>query len=438
MDRTRPGVGRRQRERELARGEAEAAWTETLRDLVGAARGVEGAIASAAPLAPPAIAAHVEALAARLRHEPPGPALADFAADVDDHTAHLVAIVLRQAAEGQARDVGQLLGELAGVARDEVAQRRRVEAERARTRTTVRVVVATAVALVALNPSYFEPFGSSAGQLVLAGIVLTAAGALSWLARLARYPAPEAVLVAAGDSMDPPPPTPPPAAAAELARALRLDRLVAVSAQDLRAASVGRDDVLARQAIAFLLGLVAGPALWTAGAAAGWGVPVWFVAWVSLMGALVGATAPVAHLGSVARSRRRDFRFALVTFVDLVGLFLAAGRGIEGALDAASRAGAGWAFGELAQAVHAAHHDGPPPGRASTSWERTSACPSCGRRRPPPCSGPPRAPGCASPWPPRPPPFGPGPWPTPRSRRLPRPSARPCPPACCSWPSSPS
>ncbi|MFP5375796.1 MAG: type II secretion system F family protein, partial [Acidimicrobiia bacterium] len=52
---------------------------------------------------------------------------------------------------------------------------------------------------------------------------------------------------------------------------------------------------------------------------------------------------------------------ALVVFLDLVGLFLAAGRGIEGALDAASRAGAGWAFGEIADALHRARRAGESP-----------------------------------------------------------------------------
>ena len=361
----RPGAGRRRREAELARGEAVATLTETLRDLVGAARGMEGAIAAAAPLAPPAIAAQVESLAARLRHEAPAPALADFAAAVDDHTAQLVAIVLGQGAEGQVGDVGHLLGELAGVARDEVAHRRRVEAERARTRTTVRVVVATTVvtagALVALNPRYFDAFAGSGGQLVLAGIVAAAAGALAWLARLARYPAPEPVLVAHAHSINAGPPPSPPAAAVDLARALRVDRLVAVAAPDLRVAGLGPDDLLARQGIGLLVGLVAGPALWAGAAVVGWALPLWLVAWVSAMGAVVGAVAPVAHLGRLAQARRRDFRYALVAFLDLVGLFLAAGRGIEGALDAASRAGAGWAFGELAQALHGSERHGESP-----------------------------------------------------------------------------
>lgn len=361
----RPGAGRRHRQGQLERAEAVATWTETLRDLVGAARGIEGAVLASAPIAPPAIAEPVAALAARLDHEAAAVVLGDFAAAVDDRTADLVAVVLRQAAEGQVRDVARLLGDLAGVAREEVARRRRDEAERARTRTSVRVVVVTtfvtAGLLVVLNRRYFAVFATGSGQVVLAAILAAAAAALAWLARLGRVPSPEPVLMAGADALAAAPHPEPPAAPADLARALRLHRLATVSAEDRRVVGLGVDDLLARQGVGLLVGLAAGPAAWVVARAAGAGVAVWVVAWLSGVAAIAGSLLPAARVAAAAKARRRDFRYALVVFLDLVGLFLAAGRGIEGALDAASRAGAGWAFGELADALHRARRAGESP-----------------------------------------------------------------------------
>ncbi len=361
----KPGAGRRHRRDQLERAEAVAAWTETLRDLVGAARGIEGAVLASVPIAPPAIAEEVAGLAGRLDHETAAVVLGDFAAAIDDRTADLVAVVLRQAAEGQVRDVARLLGDLAGVAREEVARRRRDEAERARTRTSVRVVVVTTVAtaglLAVLNRRYFAVFGTGSGQVVLAAILATATAALAWLSRLGRVPSPEPVLMAGREAPTPALRPEPPAAPAKLARALRVDRLATVAAEDQRVVGLGAEDLLARQGVGLLVGLATGPALWVLARGGGAGVAVWVVAWGSGVAGIVGTLLPAARLAAAAKVRRRDFRHALVVFLDLVGLFLAAGRGIEGALDAASRAGAGWAFGELADALHRARRAGESP-----------------------------------------------------------------------------
>ncbi|MGH9178723.1 MAG: type II secretion system F family protein, partial [Acidimicrobiales bacterium] len=289
----KPGVGRRHRRHQLERAEAVAAWTETLRDLVGAARGIEGAVVASVPIAPPAIAEEVAALAARLDHERAAVVLADFASAVDDRTADLVAVVLRQAAEGQVRDVARLLGDLAGVAREEVARRRRDEAERARTRTSVRVVVVTTVAtaglLAVLNRRYFAVFGTGSGQVVLAAILSTGTAALAWLSRLGRVPSPEPVLMAGVEEPAPAQRPEPPAAPADLARALRVDRLATVADEDQRVVGLGADDLLARQGVGLLVGLAAGPAVWVLARAVGASVAVWVVAWVSVVAAIGGS-----------------------------------------------------------------------------------------------------------------------------------------------------
>ena len=182
----------------VARTEAVAAWAEMLRDTMAGAAGLEQAIAATAPVAPPAIRAEVEALVARLDRGALGPALRRFAEDLADPTADLVVASLVLAADRQARRLGDLLGALAAAAREEAAMRLRVEAGRARTRTSVRVVVATtlvmAVGLSVLNRGYLRPYDSAAGQLVLLGVGGCFAAAFVWLVRMARTPGPERLL----------------------------------------------------------------------------------------------------------------------------------------------------------------------------------------------------------------------------------------------------
>ncbi|HEY2957946.1 MAG TPA: hypothetical protein VGM21_07015 [Actinomycetota bacterium] len=94
--------------------------------------------------------------------------------------------------------VGELLGALARAARDDATMRLRVEAGRARTRTSARVVVgvtlAMAVGLVVLNRGYLAPYDSAFGQLILAGVGGLFGTAFWWLARMARVEAPQRLL----------------------------------------------------------------------------------------------------------------------------------------------------------------------------------------------------------------------------------------------------
>jgi len=178
------------RTRPVARVEAVAVWTEMLKDTLAGAAGLEQAILATAPVAPAPIRPEVAALAARLSSDRLVPALRAFAADLADPTADLVVAALLLAAEHEARQLGPLLGSLAQAARDQVNMRLRVEAGRARTRTSVRVVVGAtlfmAAALVLLNRSFLAPYGSAAGQFVLAVVGGCFAAAFAWLSRLAR------------------------------------------------------------------------------------------------------------------------------------------------------------------------------------------------------------------------------------------------------------
>lgn len=178
------------RARSVARIEAVAAWTEMLRDTLAGAAGLEQAIQATAPVAPAPIRPEVVALAARLSSDRLVPALEAFASDLADPTADLVVAALLLAAEHEARQLGPLLGSLAQAAREQVNMRLRVEAGRARTRTSVRVVVGATLfmagALVLLNRTYLAPYDSAAGELVLALVGACFAAAFAWLTRLAQ------------------------------------------------------------------------------------------------------------------------------------------------------------------------------------------------------------------------------------------------------------
>src|SRR5436190_983918 len=71
--------GRAAREREAARSEAIASWTEMLRDTMSGAHGLEEAVITSAAVAPAAIRSEVVALAIRTEREPLDVALRSFA-----------------------------------------------------------------------------------------------------------------------------------------------------------------------------------------------------------------------------------------------------------------------------------------------------------------------------------------------------------------------
>ncbi len=195
-----PGLlgGTKGRAEALARIEAVAGWAEMLRDTMAGAAGLEQAIVATATVAPLPIRAEVATLAVRLDGERLAPALRAFADEVADPTMDLVVAALVLAAEHQASRLGELLGSLAQAARDQATMRLRVEAGRARSRTSVKVVVGVtaglALGLAVLNRSYLAPYDTALGQLVLLLIGVMFAGAFVWLSRMTRPGAPERFL----------------------------------------------------------------------------------------------------------------------------------------------------------------------------------------------------------------------------------------------------
>lgn len=178
--------------------EAIASWAEMLRDTLAAAGGLQQSIVATAPVAPAAIRPQLLALSERLVREPMGPALQRLADELDDPTADLVVAALLLAADRSPRQLAPLLGSLAAQARADVASRLRVEAGRARTRSSVRIItlitIGFAFGLVILNPAYVAAYDDAPGQVTLVVISALFAGGLTWIGRAAHADRPSRFL----------------------------------------------------------------------------------------------------------------------------------------------------------------------------------------------------------------------------------------------------
>jgi tight adherence protein C len=106
-------------------------------------------------------------------------------------------------------------------------------------------------------------------------------------------------------------------------------------------------------------------------AAGGIGFPVAVPAGLAVTFAICGALLPNLVVHSDAERRRRAFKHALGAYLDLVSINLAAGRGVETALDRASRSGQGWMFTEIRQALYRAKVNQP---NLLTSPNERSGC----------------------------------------------------------------
>jgi Flp pilus assembly protein TadB len=103
------------------------------------------------------------------------------------------------------------------------------------------------------------------------------------------------------------------------------------------------------------------PVVTIAVAAGGIGFPVAVPAGLAVTCAVAGALLPNVVVHGEAEKRRRSFKHALGAYLDLVSINLAAGRGVETALDRASRSGQGWMFTEIRQALYRAKVMGESP-----------------------------------------------------------------------------
>lgn len=191
--------GTRQEKRAAAKVEALAVWTESLRDTIAGAVGLEQAIVATSHAAPVAIAAELRDLADRLRvRAPMAVALRRFGDELADPSADLIVAALLLNAQLRGPGLHEVLSSLADSARAELEMRGRVAAGRASTRRSVQIVVGVTVCFVGglalFNRDYVQPYGSPLGQVVLVFIGLCFAGGFFWLRRLSNFDEPARLL----------------------------------------------------------------------------------------------------------------------------------------------------------------------------------------------------------------------------------------------------
>ncbi|NEA31508.1 type II secretion system F family protein [Streptomyces sp. SID13031] len=90
-------------------------------------------------------------------------------------------------------------------------------------------------------------------------------------------------------------------------------------------------------------------------------LPGFIPVWLGVIGALVGALLPTVQLRTLAADRRRDFRHVVSSFLDLVAMNLAGGRGVPEALSSAAGISDGWAFVRIRDTLETARLQGVTP-----------------------------------------------------------------------------
>lgn len=186
--------------RAIVRLDALASWTESLRDTIAGAVGLEQAIPATTVNASTSIRPALNLLVDRLRVREPLPgALLKFADDLDDPSADLIVAALILNARLRGPGLREVLSALSTSAREELDLRRRVEGSRRSTRRSVQIVLAVSVfvvgGIVLFNGEYVEPYGTPQGQLALTGIIVLFGLGILWLRRLAGVESAERFLV---------------------------------------------------------------------------------------------------------------------------------------------------------------------------------------------------------------------------------------------------
>jgi len=185
--------------RAIQRLDGLASWTESLRDTIAGAVGLEQAIPATAVNAAPSIRPALNLLVDRLRVREPLPsALLKFSDDLDDSSADLIVAALILNARLRGPGLREVLTALSESAREELDLRRRVEGSRRSTRRSVQIVVAVtlgmASVLILFNRAYVSPYRTFEGQLMLIVVIGMFAAGVIWLRRLSGVEAPERFL----------------------------------------------------------------------------------------------------------------------------------------------------------------------------------------------------------------------------------------------------
>jgi Flp pilus assembly protein TadB len=185
--------------RAIARLEGLASWTESLRDTIAGAVGLEQAIPSSLRAAAPSLREPLTRLVDRLHTRMPMPdALRRFADDLDDPGADLIIAALIINSRLRGPGLRDLLGGLSTSVREELDMRRKISADRRSTRRSVQIVVLVAIGVALLmavfNHSYVKVYDQPLGQVVLIVVAGLYAAGFFWLRKLAHFDAPERLL----------------------------------------------------------------------------------------------------------------------------------------------------------------------------------------------------------------------------------------------------
>lgn len=137
-------------------------------------------------------------------------------------------------------------------------------------------------------------------------------------------------------------------------------------ARDLKVIDQPMEQFLVRTAGAGLAGLLM-PSIFAvmlsvAGVGLPWGIPLI----IGLLLAAAFGVLPLADVTKAAQKRRKEMRRALSSYLDLVAMCMAGGRGVPEALPAAARIGRGWAFELLGDTISQARYMGMSPWAALT------------------------------------------------------------------------
>ncbi|MBC7372719.1 MAG: type II secretion system F family protein [Frankiales bacterium] len=175
----------------ILRLEGLAVWTESLRDTIAGAVGLEQAIPSSVEATPAVLRPSLNLLVDRLRIREPLPdALLAFSDDLNDPSADTVVAALVLNARLRGPGLRDVLTALATSTREELDMRRRVEASRRGVRRSVRlilgIVLSVAGAMALLNDTYVSSYDGVLGQFVLLVVCLLFLAGLLWLRRLAK------------------------------------------------------------------------------------------------------------------------------------------------------------------------------------------------------------------------------------------------------------
>ena len=175
--------------RDLALLEALDRWVRTLGSLLPTGRSIQDAIRVSVRQSPALLAPHLRLLAVRLGDRwTIQQALFALADDLDSPDADAVLAALSLAAQRGGTGASATLAALADNIQDRLRALREIETERAKPRFVVRqVTLITLVVLglaLAFGGSFFAPYGTDLGQILLAALVAAYLGSLLFLRRM--------------------------------------------------------------------------------------------------------------------------------------------------------------------------------------------------------------------------------------------------------------